>query len=203
MAIGQLLSEVDIVVRPYGRISHGACFSSSNYPHAFVVGLRNCTSGIDEVTVRITALHIAHVAILGSRLSRIVARQRRFRQRAVLVLQVFVLNGRTVENMIVVTLVEVEAVQVVSHRTVVEFRLRHRMSIAGSVVLRIRIVAVDSLLEVRVCRSEDGLDATVRRTAGINPAVLHVAITSVNHTSRGERTGDTEVIDTATELAEQ
>ena len=76
MAIGQHLSEVDIVVGPDGCIGHGGCSTHCHYPHALIVGLRYRTTGIDEVTVGITTFYIAHIAILSIRLSRIVARER-------------------------------------------------------------------------------------------------------------------------------
>ena len=218
MTIGQHLSEIEIVVRPDGRIGHRACFSISNYPHAFVVSLGNCTSGIDEVTVGITVFHIAIVASLlgicwieGIRIG-IVARQRILRQVAVgLLLQVLILRSAGKSSVVVVALVQVEAVQVVGHRTIVELRLRHWSSQATTVIRRVvalgnRIVAVDNLCTTGSCRiAEDGFCTSGKTTgrAGVNPAVLYIAVAAIDDTGRRERTRHAKVIDVATELAEQ
>ena len=102
-----------------------------------------------------------------------------------------------------ITLVEIEAIQIEGHRTVVELGLRHRMGIAGNIILCVRIVAVDSLLKVRICRSEDCLHTTVGSTCCINPTVLDIATTLVGDTGTSERARHTKVIDLAAEMGKQ
>ena len=113
--------------------------------------------------------------------------------------------------MIPIALEQIEAVQIVSHLAVVKglFWLRCGKtmgSVCDLIVLTFLIIAVDNLLR-RSCRvgriTEDSINAAIRHARSIDPAVLHVAFASICHTRTRERTRDTKVIDTATEVSEQ
>ena len=114
-------------------------------------------------------------------------------------------------DMVVVTLEEIEAVQVVSHCTIIEGVGRHRTSQAVMVIIRcvvwqrIWIVAVHALVAFCGRITEDCLDISVEATGstGVNPAVLYITIACISNTCRGERTCHTEVIDITTEVAKQ
>ena len=112
--------------------------------------------------------------------------------------------------MVVVTLEEIEAVQVVSHCTIIEGVGRHRtsqaMTVTCSVVWqRIWIIAVDTLVAAACWIAEYSMDASGETAGrcGVNPAVLYIAATRIGNTCRGERTCHTEVIDITTEVAKQ
>ena len=121
--------------------------------------------------------------------------------------------------MVVEPLVEVEAVEVVGHLAVVECLFAHcpwgargvhlrREFSGGRVDIGDGVVAVDNLVGVaRVITcgcAKHGADALVHRRGGaLRPAVLDVAVARVGNTCRGERTGDSEVVDLSAEVAEE
>ena len=93
--------------------------------------------------------------------------------------------------LVVITLEQIEAIQVVCHGTVIEGCFRHRTSQAMTIarliiVQRLRIIAVHALVSF-VCRIiEDGLYPTCRCASSVDPAILHITITCISNTSGGE-----------------
>ena len=118
---------------------------------------------------------------------------------------------------IVIPLIQIETIQVVGYRTVIEGCIRHRRSIAGSVANRIRvclclrllIVTVHHLLALRGrWRSQNSLTVESTGSTGVNPAVLHISlilsgVILVGNTCGTERTRNTKVIDITAEVIEQ
>ena len=114
---------------------------------------------------------------------------------------------------IVIAFTQVEAIQVVSHFTVIESLIRHLAGLTAGIESRItlRIVAVHHLNTVRIRRitriaeycihllriSREGC----RRR--LYPTVLYEAVTLVSHTGRSERTSNSEVIHIAAEFAKE
>ena len=120
----------------------------------------------------------------------IVTRERCFRQFAVCTcFQVLVLHTTGQCSVVVVALVQIEAVQIIGNLTVVELCLCHRGGnastiVGGIVVLSTWIVTVHYLRTFAVSRiAKDGTNATIGSTRGINPTVLYIAITRINDTS--------------------
>ena len=110
-------------------------------------------------------------------------------------------------SMIIVTLIEIEAIEVIGNSTIIEVLFRHRTCDAMCLIrsnligIRVEIITVDDLL-VTVSRglSKDGTD-TIWETCcliALNPTILHITVTRISHTSGSERTHDTKIIDTAT-----
>ena len=232
MTIGELLSEEDVIIRPDRHIvcrGHSiVALTARDSPHVDIGTLRHGATSIAVITVVEAVLHIAevwqrltssdfHVGLIDGIIIGIVARGHVVGQRTIGIgLQVLIgCTGLQVRTLIV-ALVQVEAIQVVGHLTIVEGLIRHlsghtvRVARRHSVCVALRIVAVLYLYETSLvaCRSgrvtEDGtgrVEACGSRA--LHPAVLDITVTRLSDTCASERTGDTEVIDLTTEVSEQ
>ena len=217
VAIGEALSEEQVVVGPDGMIS---LTQYNIFVQTDILVLRNCSIGIDEVTIGIAVLDIAKE--LGCSIERIdgilwcvVLRYWSCRQSAIGISRevcVFLI-ARSTECLVEVALVEVEAIEVVGHLAVVECLERHlagiAMSIGGfAVLVGLWIVAVDNLLARRVFGivgiTEDGLHCVINSWCfTVYPTVLDIACTSIHKACAGECTGDTKVVDFTAEALEE
>ena len=237
IAITQRLSKEQIVVGPYRSPRNDRVtilVDIFTLPSSYVVALRNLTGGITEVTIIEPLFHIAHLWCLRNPLFQwyalrrivsirtwIVSRTRHIfrtfrigRQRTINMSgEVFIrLSGAEVDA-IVIAFTQVEAIQVVSHFTVIESLIRHLAGLTAGIESRItlRIVAVHHLNTVRIRRitriaeycihllriSREGC----RRR--LYPTVLYEAITLVSHTGRSERTSNSEVIHITAKFSEE
>ena len=181
---------------------------------AFVVAFGYEAAGIDEVTVLVVLLDVAE-GVVGLVLIACLLEARLVAAVEVVGIPVVVgIVGRHGGQVVVVALVEVEAIEVVGHFAVVERLALLLDGIAMIIGMRYlgvgivgRIVAVDYLDEMRgagTCRFvEDGMYAGEVCARSADPAVLDVARTLVHDTSRGEAARDAEVIDVAAEGAEE
>ena len=232
MAIGQCLSEEDVVIRPDRHEvggGHGiVALTRRDGPRMDIGAFRRGAIRIAEVTVVEAVLHIAeirprltlsnfHLRHIDSVIIGIIACGHLLGQCAVgLRLQVLIRGTGLQVGSLIVTLVQVEAVQVVGHLTVVEGVVRHltghtvRAVRRHSVSVALRIVTVLNLYETSVVAfrsgrvAEDGIDGIVHRSSTtLHPAVLDIAITRLGDTGTGERACDTEVIDLTTEVSEE
>ena len=217
MTIGQHLSEEDVVIGPDGVVLSIVCGV------ALVVALGDAASGVDEVTVFIVFLYISE-GIVRLCLVATLLQLRLVVFVEVVGIPVLVIGmfGITIARItrryrgqvVVVTLVEVEAVEVIGHLTVIEGleRFLDGRSVIGiggeAIAILSGIVAVDDLhglvqgrVAVRVVEHRTYIGG--RRSRGVNPAVLDIACAIVHDTCRGEATLHAEVIDIAAELTEE
>ena len=200
--IGQHLSEVEVVIRPY-RIEMADAISI--HKRALILVLRYHTVSIAEVTIAVALLNIT--TIINGACSIYVCNTRRtvdsiilyivhcrwLRQCAVGIDSVERMRLTSTGLRVVISLIEVEAVQVVCHRTVIEGSLRHRTCqavsvIRGAVGKSLGIVAVDDLFALSCRVAKDSLDTCweAAGSTGVDPAVLDITITGVGNTCGGE-----------------
>ena len=184
------------------------------YPHALVDILRYGTIGIAVVTIGIAVFNITTSSIDAVDTRRAIGRIAavvlglRIRQSSISIDGIILVGSTRRGHLIVISLVEVEAVEVVAHRTVVEGCLAHRngesvIVIRLLVVQRFGIVAVYALVSACCGITKDGMNTAIRRTSRIDPAVLYITATRISNTCRGERTCHTEVIYITAEVAKQ
>ena len=182
VAIGERLSEEEIVVGPQRPVSEAAVVVGLQTD---IIVFRNHTVGIEEVdvVVRVAVLHIAvGVDLVGS------------------------------SSLTVVTLLQEEAVQVVGHLTVVELLFRHAtcdaVTAVGGLVIAcgggiVTVLYLSRRADLVTRIAEDGIDIGIGGGAGLHPAVLHIAVARIGDTGRGERAAGAEVVDMAAEVAEE
>ena len=182
VAIGERLSEEEIVVGPQRLVSEAAVVVGLQTD---IIRFRNHTVGIEEVDVivRVAVLHIAvGVDLVGS------------------------------GSLTVVTLLQEEAVQVVGHLAVVELLFRHAtcdaVTAVGGLVVAcgggiVTVLYLSRRADLVTRIAEDGIDIGIGGGAGLHPAVLHIAVARIGDTGRGERAAGTKVVDMAAEVAEE
>ena len=216
IAVVQRLSEEDIVVWPDGGIGDFVARLPRHHSHTHIVSFGNGTASIDKVTILITFLYIAHIAILRFVICRIVACLQVLRQDAVLPLQVLVLRYTGQCSMVVIAFVQIEAIQVISHGSIVELTFSHtRWDTVSACMVGIFVRSVIFFLIVTVHDADRSLVCNIcritkyrfrglsRSICCANPTVLHITLTRFCYTSTCECTRHTEVIDIAAEATEQ
>ena len=223
MSVVQGLTEVDIVVGPdrciVGYIHLLIANSLLHYPDTLIDIVRNSTFCIDVVTISKAVLYIA-VKLLSIFLQRIVsvslrivARSHILWQTAVSIcLQILIrlLGTLPCAIVVVVALVQVEAIQVVGHLTIIERTVGHHAGIASgmrclTVGIAFGIVAVLNLCSLIIRRvAKDSLYSIIYCSGRtLYPTVLYKALTRIGYAGTSKRTSDTEVIDLTAELVEQ
>ena len=118
--------------------------------------------------------------------------------------------------MVSITLIQIEAVQVVGHRTIEEGRWVHTLRYAvGAAMISVLICSIvilhiiavhDTVRSGVICHVrivEDRFRGLGIRAGSSHPAVLHIAATLFGNTGTGERACDAEVIHLAAEVAEE
>ena len=233
VAVGQLLTEEDIVVGPDGRpavflLLIAIFILDLSLPIAFILVGRDDTTSIAEVAVLEAVLDVCKTNFLSIDVAR-----RAVVRVAIVVLHVLkhwlvvIADGEVTvshlaltrrNSLVAVAFVQVEVVQVVGKFTVVESMFGHWRRLAGRVIagsagivgtlVVVVVVAVDSLVDVvadRIAATEDCLGAGGKTAGrtGLHPAALHIASTRVGHAGAGERTCDAQVIDAAAEVTEK